>query len=367
MVSRSKAVIILTTRGRALGPAIHLPLRHGDQMKPFAATVPVLLVALLALVSPAATQPAPKVSSNQPAPKVARIGMLCAPACDTVYNAAFFDELRKLGWIEGTNLIIDRKDPEYRLERLPEFAANLVRSKVDVIVTVAAQPALAARNATSEIPVVMLYVGDPIGLGFAASLARPGGNMTGVTALVPGDFIGKMLAVLREGLPQVKRLAIVINPSNANHRRLYPEAAVPAAKLGFEIDLFEVREAAEFPRAVADAKARGAEALYVFADVLYSFPPNRVPDLATQAGLPAIGLEVAFAKGGGLIAYGPDFFALARRGAHYVDQILKGGKAAELPIEQPTKFLTVVNLKTAKSLGLEIPASLLAFADEVIE
>jgi putative ABC transport system substrate-binding protein len=336
-------------------------------MRRFAATVPVLLVGLLAFASAAAAQPAPKAGSTPAAPKMARVGLLCAPTCDTIYNKAFFEELAKLGWIEGSNLIVERKDPEYRLERLPEFAANLVRWKSDVIVTVAAQPALAAKNATSEIPVVMLYVGDPVGLGFAASLARPGGNMTGVTALVPGDFIGKMLAVLREGLPHVKRLAVVINPSNANHRRLYPEAAVPAAKLGFDIDLFEVREAAEFPRAVADAKARGAEALYVFADVLYSFPPNRVPDLATQAGLPSIGLELSFAKAGGLMAYGPDFLALTRRGAHYVDQILKGGKPAEIPIEQPTKFLTVINLKTAKSLGLEIPTSLAATADEVIE
>jgi putative ABC transport system substrate-binding protein len=242
-----------------------------------------------------------------------------------------------------------------------------VRSKPNLIVAVAAQPALVLKNTNSDIPVVMLFVGDPIGLGLAASLARPGGNMTGVTAPVPGDFIGKMLAILREGLPQAKRLAIILNPSNPNHRRLYPETLAPAAKLGFEIDRFEVREAGEFPRAVADAKARGADALYVFADAFYSFPPNRVPDLAAQAGLPSMSLEPSFAKAGGSIAYGPDLFALARRGAHYVDKILKGAKAGELPIEQPSKFLTVINLKTAKSLGLEIPASLSAQADEVIE
>ncbi|MGY4366817.1 putative ABC transport system substrate-binding protein [Bradyrhizobium sp. LB1.3] len=327
-------------------------------MKRFTPTMPVLLVVLLVFASAAATQAVPKV---------ARIGMLCAPKCDTVYNTAFFDELRKLGWIEGANLVVERKDPDNRLDQLSAFAADLVQSKPDLIVVVAAQAALAAKNATSDVPVVMLFVGDPVGLGFAASLAKPGGNMTGVTALVPGDFAGKQLEILRGALPQVRRVAIIINPANPNHRRLYPETVAPAAKLGFEIDLFEVREADGVAAAVAAAKARGAEALYLFADTIFSFPPNRVPDLAARAGLASMSLEISFAKAGGLLAYGPDFFHMARRGAHYVDQILKGAKAGELPVEQPTKFLTVINLKTAKSLGLEIPASLVATADEVIE
>jgi ABC-type uncharacterized transport system substrate-binding protein len=335
-------------------------------MRRFTTTVPVL-VGLLAFASAVVAQPAPKTAATQGTPKVARIGLLCAPTCDTIYNKAFFDELHKLGWVEGSNLVVERKDPDNRLDQLPAFATELVQSKPDLIVAVAAQAARAAKDATSDIPIVMLYVGDPVGLGFAASLARPGGNMTGVTALVPGDFIGKMLDVLRGALPQVKRLAIIINPLNPNHRRLYPEAAVPAAKLGFEIDLHEVRESEGVPAAVTAAKARGAEALYIFADVLFSFPPNRVPDLAAQAGMPSMGLEISFAKAGGLIAYGPDFFHLTRRGAHYVDQILKGANPAVLPIEQPSKFLTVVNLKTAKSLGLEVPVSLAASADEVIE
>jgi putative tryptophan/tyrosine transport system substrate-binding protein len=327
-------------------------------MRRFAKTVPILLVVMLVFASAAATQPAPKV---------ARIGMLCAPKCDTIYNTVFFEELRKLGWVEGTNLVVERKDPDNRLDQLPAFAADLVQSKPDLIVAVAAQAALAAKNATSDVPVVMLFVGDPVGLGFAASLAKPGGNMTGVSTLVPGGFAGKQLDVLRSALPQVKRVAIIINPANPNHRRLYPETIPTAAKLGFEIDLFEVREPDGVIAAVAAAKARGAEALYLFADTIFSFPPNRVPDLATQAGLPSISLEGSFAQAGGLLAYGPDFFHMARRGAHYVDQILKGVKANELPIEQPIKFLTVINLKTAKSLGLEIPASLVATADEVIE
>ena len=283
----------------------------------------------------------------------------CAPPRATpVYNNAFLDELRKLGWVEGTTLVIERKDPDDRLDQLPALAADLVRSKPDLIVAFAAQPVRAAKDATSDIPIVMLFVADPVGLGLASSLAHPGGNLTGVATLVPGDFAGKKLGIIREALPQAKRLAVFINPSNEIHRRLYPETPPAAAKLGFQLDVIEVREAGEVPGAIAAAKARGAEALYVFGDAIFYFPPNRVPDLAAQAGLPSIYLAGSFAQEGGLISYGPDFSALARRGAHYVDQILKGAKPAELPIEQPTKFLIVINLKTAKSLGLEIPASL---------
>ena len=173
--------------------------------------------------------------------------------------------------------------------------------------------------------------------------------------------------MLREVLPQAKRVAVFINPSNEIHRLLFPETPAAAAKLGFQFDVFEVREAGELPGAIAAAKAGGAEALYLFSDPILSYPPNRVPDLAAQAGLPSLSLERSFVQGGGLISYGPDFLAIARLGAHYVDRVLKGAKPADLPIEQPTKFLLVINLKTAKSLGIEIPANLLARADEVIE
>ena len=214
----------------------------------------------------------------------------------------------------------------------------------------------------------MLFVADPVGMGLASRLAHPGGNLTGVATFVPGDFGGKGLDILRQALPQAKRLAVIINPSNEIHRLLFPIETKPAAaKLGFQLDLIEVREAGEMPGAIAAAKARGAEALQLYADPIFISPPNRVPDLAAQAGLPSISLMSSFAQAGGLISYGPDFPALARLGAHYVDRILKGAKPAELPIQQPTKFLLVINLKTAKSLGIEIPASLLARADEVIE
>jgi putative ABC transport system substrate-binding protein len=327
-------------------------------MRRFAATGPVLLVVLLVFASAAAAQPAPKV---------ARVGMLCAPLCNLSPNNAFVDELRKLGWVEGTTIVIERKDPDYRLDQLPALAVDLVRSKSNLIVAFGPAPARAAKDATSDIPIVMLIVADPVGLGLASSLAHPGGNLTGVATLVPGNFTGKQLGVLREALPQAKRVAVFINPSSEIHRLLRPEIPPAAAKLGFQFDVFEVREAGEMPGAIAAAKARGAEALYIWSDPIFYFPPNRVPDLAAQAGLPSISLERSFVQGGGLISYGPDFLAIARLAAHYVDRILKGAKPADLPIEQPTKYLLVINLKTAKSLGIEIPASLLAHADEVIE
>jgi putative ABC transport system substrate-binding protein len=280
----------------------------------------------------------------------------------------FLDELRKLGWVEGTSIVIERKEAGSRFDQLPALAAELVRSKPDLIVTVAPQPTRAVKDATSEIPIVMLFVADPVGVGLAASLARPGGNLTGIATVVPGDFIGKSIELLRELLPQAKRVAAFINPSNEAQRLLFPREAPPAAaKLGFQLDVVEVREPEQIPAAIAAVKARGAEVLYIPGDPVFHSPPNRVPDLAAQAGLPSMYLIRLLVQAGGLISYGPDFPALARRGAHYVDRILKGAKPADLPIEQPTKFLLAINLKTAKSLGVEIPPSLLARADEVFE
>jgi putative ABC transport system substrate-binding protein len=321
--------------------------------------LPIVLVALLAFASAARTQAAPKVP---------RVGMLCSPACGGGNIDALFDELRKLGWIEGANIVFERKQAASRLDQLPGLAAELVRSKPDLIVAISPQPARAAKDATSEIPIVTLFVADPVGMGLASSLARPGGNLTGVATLVPGDFNGKVLELLRELLPQATRLAALINPSNESYRLMFPrEAPRAAAALGFQLDVVEVREAEQVPAAIAAAKTGGAEVLYIVADPIFSVPLNRVPDLAAQAGLPSIYLFSIHVQAGGLMSYGPDTSALARRVAHYVDRILKGAKPADLPIEQPSKFLLAVNLKTAKSLGLDIPPSLLARADEVFE
>ena len=326
-------------------------------MRRSAATVPVLLVVLLVFASAVETQAAPRVP---------RVGMLCTHSCSGSVNDAFLDELRKLGWVEGTTMVIERKPAGGRLDQLPALAADLVRSKPDLIVAFAPQPVRAAKDATSEIPIVMLFVADPVGLGLASSLARPGGNLTGVATLAGGNFVGKAFDIIRELLPQAKRLAAFMNPSNEVHRLGSRDALSAAATLGFHLDVIEVRKAEEVPGAIATAKAGGAEALYVGGDPILNAPTSRVSELAVQAGLPPIYLAGS-RESGGLISYGPDYPALARRGAHYIDRILKGAKPADLPIEQPTKFLLTINLKTAKSLGIEIPPSLLARADEVIE
>jgi putative ABC transport system substrate-binding protein len=241
-----------------------------------------------------------------------------------------------------------------------------VRSKPDLIIAFGPQPVRAVKQATSEIPIVMLFVADPLGLGLASSLAYPGGNLTGVATLAGGDFVGKAFGIIRELLPQAKHLAAFINPSNEVHRLGLRDAQSAAATLGFQLDVIEVRNAEEVPGAIATAKAVGAEALYIAGDPIFNSPSSRVSEFAAEARLPPIYLAGA-RESGGLISYGPDYVALARRGAHYIDRILKGAKPAELPIEQPTKFLHTINLKTAKSLGIEVPPSLLARADEVIE
>jgi putative ABC transport system substrate-binding protein len=278
----------------------------------------------------------------------------------------FWEELRKLGWVEGTTIVIERKETGTRLDQLPALAAELVQSKPDLIVATSPRSARAAKDATSEIPTAFFWVADPVGMGLASSLAQPGGNVTGAATLVPGDFNGKVLGILRELLPRAKRVAALANPLNESVKLLYMKEAPPAAAKRFQLDTIELHHHEELSGAVAAAKARGADALYAVTDPIISSPPNRVPDLAAQAELPSISLVRIFAQSGGLISYGPDFPAVARLGAHYVDRILKGAKPADLPVEQPMKFEFIINLKTAKQIGLTIPPNVLARADRVI-
>jgi putative ABC transport system substrate-binding protein len=307
---------------------------------------------------------APTIDGNAAA-KIPRIGMLCAPSCTTGNMGSFWEELRRLGWVEGATIVIDRRET-LRPDQLPALAAELVRSKPDLIVATSPQSARAAKDATSEIAIAFFWVADPVGIGLASSLARPGGNVTGAATLVPGDFNGKVFGILRELLPHAKRLAALLNLSNEVNRLVFTREAPPAAaKLSFELDVFDLRSPDELSGAVTAAKARGADVLYVIPDVVLS--TVRTADLAAKAGLPSMSITHLFAQSGGLISYGPDFSDVARLGASYVDRILKGAKPAELPIEQPSKYQLVINLKTARLLGLEIPASLLARADEIIE
>jgi putative tryptophan/tyrosine transport system substrate-binding protein len=321
----------------------------------------VLLGGLLA--SLVAIDPAPAQGGT-----VARVGILCTVACAGREHEALVSELAKLGWVEGRTLTIDRRAAEGRIDRLPQLAADLVASRPDLIVAGSPQPNQAAKNATSQIPIVMIAVADPVAAGLAQSLARPGGNVTGVATLVPGGFIGKQVELLRELLPNARRLAALTNPLNDIHRRSYPLEVPPAAaRLGFDLKTIEVRHRNELVEAITMAKAHGAEALLVIGDPLFHVPADRVPTLVAGAAIPAIYLPRGAVEAGGLMSYGPDFLAMYRRAAHFVDRILKGANPAETPIEQPTKFELVINLRTAKSLALEIPPTLLARADEVIE
>jgi putative tryptophan/tyrosine transport system substrate-binding protein len=316
-------------------------------------------VALLAMGS---------MTEAQPAQKPARIGMLCSVSCAARNFPALFDELRQLGWVEDSTLVVDRKAADRQNERLPQLAAELVQSKPDLIVASAPHAVRAAKNATSEIPIVMLYVADPVGMGLAQSLARPGGNLTGVATLVPGGFISKHLQLLRELLPTARRVTALVNPSNEIHRKSFPIEGPPAAaQLGFQLEVIEVRESGDIAAAVATAKRQGADALLVPGDPITDSPPNRIPQLAAAAGLPSHHLSRAVVEAGGLMSYSPDFDEIARRGAHLVDSILRGAAPADLPIEQPTTYQLVINLKTAKALGIDVPAALLARADVVIE
>ncbi len=300
--------------------------------------------------------------------KTPRVAILCAPTCTGITFDALLDELRKLGWIEGTTIVLERKPVGSRFDQLPALAADIVASKPDLIVAFNPQPVRAVKDATSDIPIVMLFVADPVGIGLASSLAHPGGNLTGVATVVPGAFIGKTLELIRELMPRARRVAAFLNPSNETLRLLFPkEAPAAAAKLGFELDAIDVKDPSGIPVAIAGAKTAGDEVLWFVGDPIFHSPPNLVPDLAAQARLPSVYLVRNLVQAGGLISYGPDFPAMARVGAHYVDRLLKGAKPADLPIEQPSKFLLAINLKTAKSLGMEIPPALLARADEVFE
>jgi putative ABC transport system substrate-binding protein len=293
--------------------------------------------------------------------------MLCPVQCAGPGYDAFDDELRKLGWVEGRNLIVERRGGEGRSERLPGLAAELVRSEPDLIVAASTQPARAAKDATSSIPIVFSFVADPVGIGLVQSLARPGGNVTGVTTLVPGSFIVKSFEILRELLPNAQRVALLANPSNEITRLRLPLEVPLASQYGFQVDVIDVRTPEELPDAIEKAKQLGVDALVNTGDPVLIIPPNRMPDLAAQAGIPAIYLFREMVKAGGLISYGPDSLAIARRHAHFVDRVLRGASAAETPIEQPSTFDLVINLKTAKALGLAVPPSLLSSAEEVME
>jgi putative ABC transport system substrate-binding protein len=278
---------------------------------------------------------------------------------------AFVQRLRELSWIESRNVAIEYRWAEGRTERLAEFAAEFVRVKVDVIVTSATPPVIAAKKATSVIPIVFAAVGDPVGTGLVASLSRPGGNVTGLS-LQATDLAGKRLELLREVVPGLRRLAILANAEAPPAVLEMTEVQTTARKLGLDVIASEIRRPEDIAPAVESLKGR-AEALYICNDPLVTTNRIRINTLALSLRLPTIYNVREFIEAGGLMSYGPNFLDLYRRAADLVDKILRGAKPANIPVEQPTKFDLVVNLTTAKALGLTIPESFLLLADEVID
>jgi putative ABC transport system substrate-binding protein len=309
----------------------------------------------------------PLAARAQQARKLPTIGLLGAttPTAQSRWIAAFVQRLRELGWIEGRTIAIEYRYAEGRTERYAEIAAEFVRLKVDVIVTYGTPSSEAAKRATAVIPIVFAVAGDPVGNGLVASLAHPGGNITGLS-LQQIDIVGKKLDLLRELLTGLRRLAIMGNLGNAATVLDVGEVRVAASRLGLDIISLDVRRAEDIAPAF-DAINGRAEALYVSNDPLIVTNVNRINTLAVGARLPTIHNSREFIESGGLMSYGPNYPDLFRRAADFVDKILRGAKPADLPVEQPTKFDFVINLTTAKALGLTIPPSLLARADEVIE
>jgi putative ABC transport system substrate-binding protein len=309
----------------------------------------------------------PLAARAQQAAKLPTIGFLgpTTPSSQSQHIAAFVQRLRELGWIEGRDVAIEVRWAEGRDERYAQIANEFVRLKVDVILTHNTLPVLAAKQATSVIPIVFASAGDPVGTGIVASLGRPGGNVTGLSSQAT-DTAGKRLEFLREVVPGLRRLAIIGNVGNPFSVREISEAQVAARTLGLDFDVFEIRRAEDVVPAFEALRDR-AEALYVAPDSLLFANRIRINTLALGARLPTMCFNREYVEAGGLLSYGTSFTDHFRRAADYVDKILRGAKPADLPVEQPTKFDLVINLTTAKALGLVIPTSVLARADEVIE
>jgi ABC-type uncharacterized transport system substrate-binding protein len=309
----------------------------------------------------------PLAASAQQPTKLPTIGFLgqSTPVVESQRLDAFLKRLRELGWIEGRTIAIEYAWGQGSSERFAEIAADFVRLKVDVIVTSGTANVIAAKQATSVIPIVFAVAGDPIANNLVASLARPGGNVTGLST-VATDLAGKRVELLREAVPSLGRLVTIGNVGNSLAVLEMTEVKAAAARFGLEAATLEIRRAEDIASAFETLKG-GADALYVVADPLVNTNRARIHTLAMGARVPAIYNAKEHVEAGGLMSYGPNFPELYRRAAEYVDKILRGAKPADIPVEQPTKFDLIINLTTAKALGLEVPPTLLARADEVIE
>ena len=309
----------------------------------------------------------PLAARAQQPTKPPTIGFLgqSTPAVESQRLTAFLKRLRELGWIEGRTVAIEYAWGEGNSERFASIAAEFVRLKVDVIVTSGTANVVAAKQATSAIPIVFAVAGDPIANNLVASLARPGGNITGLLT-VATDLAGKRVELLREAVPGFRRMAMIGNIANPLSRLEMSEVQAAAGRLGLEAAAFGIQRAEDIAPVFQGLKGP-ADAIYVVADPLVNTNRARIHTLAMGARLPAIYNAREHVEAGGLMSYGPNFPALYSRAADFVDRILRGAKPADIPVEQPTKFDLVINMTTAKVLGLEVPPTLIARADEVIE
>ena len=320
----------------------------------------LMVVALvLALFGP------PPLATAQPSGKMYRVGLLATR--EGPNTPAFRQGLGELGYVDGRNISITYRWSEGNADRFPTLAAELVSLKMDVIVASSPQAALAAKAATTTIPIVFTLVGDPVGIGLVSSLGRPGGNVTGFSSLVPEGFTQKQLQILKEIVPKATRVAVLRSPGNLMDPRPLSETMDAAEKLGIKIQILDVKTPDEIDRAIETAARGRAGAIHVHGDPLLFINRDRIVVLAATHRLPAMYFSAEIVRVGGLMSYGPDLSDLLRRTAGHVNKILKGAKPADLPVEQPTKYDLGINMKTAKTLGLTVPHSLLLRADHIVE
>ena len=325
------------------------------------AFVIVVVFTLSILITPSASQ-------AQHRGRVPRVGYLgtSSASLERELVKAFREGLRDHGYIEGQNIVIEYRWAEGNYQRFPELVADLVKLKVDVILTAGTPGALAAKRATQTTPIVMAVTGEAVGTGLVSSLARPGGNLTGLTTMVP-DLEGKRLEILGEVLPKLATLVVLLNTSNPLTAIQWEQAKTSAKALGIQLQPIELQRPEDFKDAFARVARQRPDAITMVADRFLLAHRTQIADFVAKTRLPAIYPYKDFVVAGGLMSYGPSYEDLFRRAAEYVDKILKGAKPAELPVERPTKFELVINLKTAKTLGLTIPPSVLQRADQVIE
>ncbi len=308
------------------------------------------------------------LAGAQPAGKVFRIGFLgnSTAALEANLVGPFREGLRELGYIGGQNSVIEYRWAEGKYERFPALIAELAALKVEVIVTAGTPAALAVKKSAPSIPLVMVAVGDPVATGLIATLRRPGGNVTGVSSIAP-DLEGKRLELLREVLPRLTQLAVLWNPKNLFHAGSVKQTRAAAQALGVNVEFVGAQSSEELSTAFAAIGKMRAHALVVLADRVFLHDRARIMDFAVENHLPSVVTHQELVESGGLMSFGPNYPDMHRRAAMYVDKILKGARPGDLPVEQPSKFELVVNLKTAKALGLTIPPSILLRADRVIE